>query len=358
MSIHDEVMSEINQGLEGRNKGIPMGISTLGNEICNLLPSTYYLLGGESGTGKTALADTIFCVNPIDYLMKNENKTNKRLKIFYNSLEISKKRKMTKWACIKLWKDYGIIIDSKTLLGMRESKISQEIYDKVKETRDYFERVEDYMVFNDQGVHPTKIYYNVKEYCESVGKFIDKVIPHKDGTSHTEKVYIPNNPDEIVLKITDHVGLVRGEKDAYENKQKLDKHSHYSVDARNIYGVSSVEISQFNRDLADYGRQKFKQLAPQDADFKGTGNMYEDCDTCLALFSPRRHGIKNYLNYDITLLKNRVMFSYILKNRDGNDNIAFALNFLGEAGYYRKMPSPTELDTNPMLLEQVIKFIK
>lgn len=96
---------------------------------------------------------------------------------------------------------------------------------------------------------------------------------------------------------------------------------------RNNFNVSTVAISQFNRDLADYGRQKFKELCPQDADFKNTGNTYEDADTVLALFSPRRHGIQKYHNYDILKLQNRILFSFILKNRDGNDNIAVPLNF-------------------------------
>lgn len=355
MSIHDDMMSDMDSGLKGRNKGIPMGIKSIGNLLCNLLPNTYYLIGGESSTGKTAFVDTLFCVNPIDAILKG--KTDKTLKIFYDSLEISKKRKMAKWSCIKLYKDYNIIMDSKTLLSMRETKVSQEIYDKVKQMRNYFEKVEDFIVFNDHGIHPTGSYYKVKEYCESVGiiKEITKKYKNSNKT-YTEKKYIPNNSNEIVLRVTDHIGLLRGEKDAFDVKKKLDKQSHYCVDLRNIYGVSCVEISQFNRDLADFNRQKFKELSPQHADFKGSGNMYEDSDTVIGLFSPKLHGISRYHNYNIEALGNRAIFAFILKNRDGEDSISTCLNFLGEAGYYRQMPSAAELDMQPMLMERAIKF--
>lgn len=353
MSIFNDALSDIDKGLEGRNMGINMGIPTIGDAICHLLPSTYYLVGGESGTGKTAFVDTLFCINPIDEIL--QGKTDKKLKIFYYSLEINKERKLTKWICVRLFKKYGIIVDSKEILGMRKNKISQEIYDKIKAEKDYFEKVEDFIVFHDSSIHPTGIKAKVQEYCESVGKIVETTKTYK-GKSYTSKKYIANDPNEIVLKIDDHVGLIRGEKDHHEVKKKLDLHSGYAVELRNRFGVSSVEISQFNRDLADYNRQKFKELAPQDADFKGSGNMYEDCDTCLALFSPRRHGIETYHNYNIAELNNRIMFGFILKNRDGEDNVSAALNFLGEAGYYRKMPRAADLVVNPQLLERAIKF--
>lgn len=356
MSIFEQTLNEVNKGLEGRNMGISMGIKSIGNEICNLLPSTYYLIGGESGTGKTAFVDTLFCINPIDAILAG--KTNKKLKIFYDSLEISKQRKIVKWTCLRLFKKYGIILDSKELLGMRENKISQEIYDKIKKERNYFEKVEDFIVFNDKPIHPTGIKIKIQKYCESVGSYKEITKKYKNGKSYTSKEYIPNNLDEIVLKITDHSGKIRGEKDHHEDKKKLDLNSGYNVELRNNYNVSSVEISQFNRDLADYGRQKFKELAPQDADFKGTGNMYEDCDTCLALFSPKKHGIHEYHKYNIDALQNRIIFIFILKNRDGEDSISAALNFLGEAGYYRQLPKIADLSINPKLMEKAIKFLK
>lgn len=354
MSSYEKLKKEIDDGLLGKNEGISLGFDSLGT----LLPSTNYLVGAESGVGKTSLVDTCFCLNVIEAI--EAGVTDKTVRIFYDSLEISTGRKLAKWACAKLFKDYGIIMDSKTLLGMKENKISTDIYDKVRKTRDYFNIIDKYVVFNDKKIHPTGTFMKVKEYCESVGK-ITKTSAVHNGKTYVSHKYTPNNPNEIVLSITDHIRLLKSE--MFEGrvtttKQKLDLHSDHAIELRNMYGVSNVHISQFNRELSDYGRQKFKELAPQAGDFKDSGNMYEDCDVCWSPFSPKMHGIKQYGGYDIIKLQNRIIFNWILKNRDGEADVRVPVNFLGEAGYFRQMPTMDALSRNPNLMNKVTKFLK
>ena len=352
MSNFNKFLNKVDKGLLGENEGIPMGLPKLGDDIGNVLPEVYYLIGAESGVGKTAFVDTAFCINPIDHILSGY--TDKTLKIFYFSLEISAERKIAKWCCIYLWKKYRIITDYKTILGMKKSKISDDLYQKIVLAREYFDKVLEFIVFHDEGIHPTGILHKVEDYCKSVG--VTKEITNSyNGKDYMTTEYIPNNPKEIVLSIKDHIGLIRTESQL-STKDNLDRNSSYNIYLRNKYRVSSVDISQFNRELSDVNRQRFKEIVPQSNDFKNTGNTFEDAEIVMGLFDPARHGLENYANYDIVRFNGRIKFVQLIKNRDGDDNLRYPLNFLGEAGYYRQMATAEQFEVNPMYYEKAIKF--
>ena len=356
MSSFNDFLDNVERGRLGLNEGISINIPNLDNDL-SILPSTYYLLGAESSTGKTSLVDTMI-LNALDNVV--QGRTKKSLKIFYFSFEIDEGRKIAKWCAMHIWKKYGIITSYKDILGRTKNRLSDDLYNKVIESRVYFEKViGESVIFYDKALPPTSIYSKVRDYCIKAGtiKETTKTYPN-NPTVYTSKKYIANDSDEIVLSIKDHVGYIKKEVGTKDTKDILDRNSKYNVSLRNSYGVSSIDICQFNRSLADVQRQKFKELMPSPADFKNSGDMYEDADTAIGLFNPMIHGIKKYADYDIIKYGKRLRFVNIMKNRDGEDNTRSALNFLGEAGFYRNMPRPDQLATNPMYQEKAVKFLK
>lgn len=134
--------------------------------------------------------------------------------------------------------------------------------------------------------------------------------------------------------------LLRGEKELHSTKEKIDKYSEQAIGLRNFFGVSSVAISQFNRDLADIDRRRFTELTPQLADFKNTGNVSEDCNVAITLFNPSRYNLNEYNGHtNLTQYGGRFRSVSILKNRNGGDLVKISQNFLGEAGVFRDFPS-------------------
>ena len=89
--IFDRVINKINRGQQGLNKGLPMGFERLVQFIPGIQQGTYYLIGGETGSGKTAFTDDAFLYNPYDWYKASD--TGIKLKVFYWSLEIDKEIK-------------------------------------------------------------------------------------------------------------------------------------------------------------------------------------------------------------------------------------------------------------------------
>ena len=369
--IFDNFLKYIEEGRKGLNKGIPMGFPRLDKFLRGLQKKKYYLVGGSTGTGKTALVDQAFLINPYNWIVKNNAK--EKLKVFYYSFEIDLESKLAKWLSYQLFIDYKIEVDPEHILGMdmtsetdEENKLSEELLEKIKAYKEHFDKLFEFIEFEDVPIDPTAIFNQVKKYFEDNGKWIEYKREF-GGVEKTIKYYKPNNPDEYVIVIVDHIGLVRTQKatkgeNSLTKKGTIDRLSSYLIELRNKYKAIPVVVSQFNRELGDVQRQRFKELVPQLEDFKDSGNSQEDANVVMALFSPKRYNIDRYLEYDLKSTRHDIgdffRASFILKNRGGRDGVSLAMRFLGHCGYFEELPKPDEFEVNPDYYKAIPDFSK
>lgn len=342
--IFDNFLEDVDRGRQGFNVGLSTGIKPLDQVITGVQRATYYLIGGNTGTGKTAFADHAFVLKPYANFLNNRlsQKYSETplisFRVFYYSMEIAAKRKIAKWVCWLMFERYKMIIDINEVYSKR-STLSEEKYRLISSCRDYIEGMMEYIHIFDHPINPYGIYKEVSDYMMRNGKIIEteKIVK---GSTLKFKQYIPNDPYEIVLVVSDHIGLTRPEKDLVEKKAIIDKDSENAITLRNTFGVSRLSISQFNRDLADIDRRRFTELSPQLEDFKNTGNASEDAEVVMTLFAPLRYNLETYGGLNMSKLGGRFRSASILKNRDGEDMVKLNLNFLGECGYFREFPNP------------------
>lgn len=380
---------EVEKGILGKNTLIPVGFPRI-NQHIGIGQKLYILVGGESGTGKTALTDEMFVLNPYDWYIANKEDTDKKLRVIYFSMERSKTHKIAKWVCLRLWLKYNILVDVPTILGWREDRepISNEVLEKIKECRDYFEEMLDVVQIKDGAINPTGMYNYCKSISLSEGKLIKSnskeirlitklkskgelikefsgknYIYNKAGTKviyevitingkeyfipQYHKEYLPDDENVINVVLGDHNGKWKTER-GFNEKQTLDKASEYYGELRDVYRWCVVAVNQFNRNIADSTRRTKMDLSPEKQDFKGSGNMYEDADFVCAIFNPHESNIKDFKNYRIANFKSKKGFSrfrsfHILKNSFGMDNIVTGLNFIGECGHFQEIPLPSQL---------------
>src|SRR5688500_15602752 len=112
---YSRVLKLIEDGMQGKNRGIPMGFKRLNAHI-SIRKGTYYLIGGYTGSGKTSLVDDAFVLNPVDYLTKHAD-SDKKLKIIYFSMERPKVYKLAKWLCRKVFLEEGVVISTNKAIG-------------------------------------------------------------------------------------------------------------------------------------------------------------------------------------------------------------------------------------------------
>ena len=344
MSYFDATVKWIDEGKAGLNEGLNMGFPRLKAHIPNVQKGTYYLIGGDPGAGKSTFTLNAFVLNPFEDVMKFPDKGN--LKIFYFSFELKLEMILIKAITRKLFYQYNIVADVNYVLSRGKNRVSQEIYSKVLELREYFSKLEDVLVVNDIPENPTGIDKTLTRFAHenlgipTFGTFTDengKDIQYVNG-------FKPNGKNNYTLCIIDHISLIKKER-SFNVKANIDKMSEYLITLRNTYGISPVVVQQLNRGFASTDRMRLNKLEPTMNDFKDSGNTSQDAETVFALFNPKQFDLNEYRGYNIEVLQDRFRAGIVLKNRYGSAQKRIPMLFIGESSIFEEMPKADEMTT-------------
>ncbi len=329
--------NEVQNGLDGRNGGIPMGFNRL-NRYVGIRKSMYFLVGGLTGSGKTSFIDDAFVLNPFDwYIMQKDPKI--KLRIIYRSMERSRTYKLAKWVSRKIFLDQGIIIPVPKLLGWTE-KMTHDEHDLFLMYEDYINHMSDTITIIDGPENPVGIAKELKTHALKNGTI--------EQIDEYNKRYIPNDENEITIVVIDHIGLLKTTKDQPTKKEAIDKMSDELRHARDFYGYTPIVVSQFNRSISNIQRIKNGDVEPQLEDFAESSSTQNDADVVLALFDPMRYKVADPSGYDTNKLIDQYGAKYfrslrLIKNSYGEDDVRIGLGFLGQIGMFKELPKKKDM---------------
>lgn len=328
----DALKKEVDNGLNGRNNGIPMGFHRL-NRYIGIRKRMYFVTGGLTGSGKTSFVDDAFVLNPYDWYISQKDPKLK-LRIIYRSMERSRTYKLAKWVGRKIFLDHGVIIPVPKLLGWTE-KMNHDEHDLFLMYEDYMNRMDDVITIIDGPENPVGIAKELKAHALKNGRI--------EQVDEFNKRYFPNNESEITIVVIDHIGLLKTTKDQTTKKQAIDKMSDELRFARDFYGYTPVVVSQFNRDISNPIRIKNGDVEPQLEDFAESSSTQNDSDIVLALFDPIRYKVADPSGYDLEKLKDEFGAKYfrslrLIKNSYGEDDVRIGLGFMGQIGMFKELP--------------------
>lgn len=315
--------------------GIPVRHAKLARYI-PFSKKMYFVFMGFSGSGKTACVDGTFLIDPYD-TMKKMNMPTTDIKWVYRSMERPEEYKRAKWVAYKIFKDHKILIDVPTILNFtnKSRDLTDDDIDLIKSYDDYFNELNEHLYFiggNDttQGILNTAI-----NIANKYGKL------HK--TEHGV-YYEPDNPNRIVIHITDFLQKIK-RSSGQTKKTVIDDHSlNMAAILRDVYGWLVVDVAQTNRALGNAARfnpDQAHDIGPED--LKDSSDPYDHADVVLGLVNPNKLGFNNYLGYNIPKTINAAGYSRfrgikIVKNSYGADDVAMGYAFAGECGFLTELP--------------------
>ena len=337
----DTLKQEVEKGMSDINNGIPMGFNRL-NRYIGIRPSMFFLVGGNTGSGKTSFIDDCFVLNPFDWYISKENKTDIKLQIIYRSMERSSTYKYAKWVCRKMFLDHGIIMSVNKLLGWTD-KMNPEEYEMFLSYEPYMEKMKEVITIIEGPENPVGIAKELKKHALENGKIIQS-----DPDNEYSKVYVPNHPNTITIVVIDHIGLLKTTKDQPTKKEAIDKMSSELQYFRDFFGYTPVVVSQFNRSISNPMRLKAGDVEPQLEDFSDSSSTQNDADVVLALFDPMRYKVADTSGYDLDKLKDDYGAKYfrslrLLKNSYGEDDVRIGLGFMGQLGIFKELPKKKDI---------------
>ncbi len=346
MNIYEDIVNEINKGLEGKNNTIPFPIEGL-EDYLEIGKNTLFLVGGQTGSGKSTFAVEIFIVGVLRWYFNNKDKEDfdMKISIIYFGMERKQVMLSAKLLSRFIFEEQGIEISAKKILGRKKDKLTKEEQELVLQYAERFKKWQenDLLTVFEGSKNTTGIKIFIDEFAKRHGKI------HERGNGVLdERTYIPNHPNHLVLIIPDHLGIIRAEKDEQgQKKQRLDKFSSVIRTSRDLYGFSSCIVQQIGRQLSDVNRLKLGDILPKLSDFSDTSDTQNDSDVTIALLDPWRvlgnDADEDILRFKLKKLKDekgrkfyRTM--HILKSSYGSDGISIPLAFHPEYGILKKMP--------------------
>lgn len=335
----EEILNEIEVGLTGRNSGIPMGFNKL-NKYIGIRKKILSLVFGPSGSGKTALVHDAWILNPFEWYIKTgANKLSMKVVLF--SFERSKIYTKTKWLARKIFADHGKLIPIGKMLGWyTDNKLTYDEHDLIKMYEDYINELCEFVTIIEGADNPTGCYKYIKKLALERG-VVESISEHK-------KVYVPNNSNEIIIPIVDHIGLTRMERGYTTKKEAIDKLTEYAQEWRDFYGYTPVLVAQITRELGGVQYQKLTEFEPTIDHIKESGTPGEAADVILSIFDPIRYNT-TVPGYDANKLINKDTGAKffrslkILKNTYGEDSIRVGCAFHGAIGMFRELPKRDDM---------------
>ncbi len=296
--------------------------------------------------------------------IKEHPESKIKLKILYFALEESKEEFMYSLITNRLMEKYNIHISVTALQSLSDNPLSDYTLEKIKECREYFMELTECLEVIDSISNPTGIYKYVKNYSRDNGihyyydfendKEKKRVITEQERNrlGNVEKAkyayshYTPNNPDEYVIVISDHLSLLQTENGAetlhaamtkmsaeYARKN-ITKHFKYV-----FVGVQQQSSDKEKLQFTNTGSNIEQKLEPS-LDGLGDNKLTQrDALVILGLFAPDRYGIRSHLGYNVGKLRDNYRCLIVLKNRIGKPNLKLGLFFDGMTNFFNELPS-------------------
>ena len=353
MELFDRIFTQLETNrdkiLQGKVNCIPSPLTRFSEDFNGWEQGKYYVLSANAKVGKTQLTNYLL-FSALLYAFYNPKKI--RLKILYFNLEENEEVIALRFLSYLLYifSNRQIRLGENELRSLNNKALDPKILEllsttQYKELMEFFEKT---VEFRSER-HPTGIANACEQYLRSHGKIFYKKQPITDKETHEVKLvdafdyYISDDSDEYVMGICDHISLVNPES-GMTVKQAIDTLSTRFVKLRNNYKFIPIVVQQQSADTESVENFKLSKLKPSAMGLADSKYPGRDCNMLLGLFSPARHELREYMNYDITLFRDNIRFLEVILNRNGASNSICPLYFDGKVSYFEELPLPNNMD--------------
>jgi hypothetical protein len=363
------------KGKEGRNVGLSTGIPPLDKAINGIQKKQIIGLAAAEKVGKTKLCNYAFIIMP--YLI-SVLKQGKKVRWKYFSFEVDRISMEFEFATFFLYYDFGIDSfqyngkiykisasylqgkmldenDNPIIVSQSHEELIKKIYRQrivplFGEFNANGNRVSEGLIdFIGEPENPTGLYNYMLHFADKNGTWITENYITKDDSgrevSRERRIgYTPNDPDEWIIIITDHMRKLRRERN-FDRKENIDKWLEYQVWLRNKCGYTFIDIIHLNRAISAIERLKFNAefLHPTSDDLKDSGNVGEEANILLTMFDPNdeKYGLRKHFGLELFENK-RVKYPYykslhLVSSRDSQSHVHIQLNMYGHTGRFEQL---------------------
>lgn len=346
---------------EGKINGIPFAIPEVRKDLPCITQGSFVGLTAGSKGAKTQLMNNLIIFNSILYAYEHSDLL--RVKMLFFGLEESPEDIFMRFISYLIYvkSGYKIRVDHNILISIDKAHLlSDKVLSMIKsdEIQDILKFYDKCVIFYDE-TNSVGIDKAVNTYARTHGT-IENVAYAEDSNGKKipiRQVYHPNDPDEYVFVIIDHISLISPTKDEFNLTSAINNMSHYCVKYKNLYKYIPVfvqqQAAQETQGLQARISGNVRSSKAGLSDSKSTGN---DFTLLIGLTNPYAMEIDNYMGYDITRLKGYFRLFEIIFNRHGQSNGLYPLFFDGAVNYFQTLPRPEDYKRMNKVYENIKKI--
>lgn len=352
--IYDKIQAN-KQNLEaGKPNCIPFPFKRFRKYLPGIMRGIPYLVTASSGVGKSQITKYMFLMSVHKFLQENPQ-SGIKAKIIWFALEESKEMFILSLVSNRLKEKYGVSVPVIDLLSYRENPLPSEVLRMIADCGKDVEDLLSIVDIVDTISNPTGLYKYVRDnHLLKTGRTLDKKITvmKDDGTIGEEDIpdkYVPHDENVWYIVVTDHIGLLDGEKGAESTHEAMTRWSAKYTRKMlcKFYGCTVVNIQQ---QAADTERMQFtrdglsieQKLEPSLSGLGDNKLTQRDHIVVLGLFAPVRYEIVVHNKYNIGVLKDNYRSLSIMKTNIGETNIKVGLQFDGSSNSFSELPHPLD----------------
>ncbi len=277
---------------------------------------------GSSSSGKTSLAKWLVVFNGIKWAIQN----NKRLHIIYFGLEESEslfRYSILSWV---LWEKFKLRYNVRDFECVG-SCVDEKHFGMLSEAEKTVNKILPYITYYDSIYNPTGMLKAVREYAYMNGTFYLEG-KKLEALEHLHKgwdKYVPNDPEEFVIPVYDHLAILHTESNKSEHQCIADCVEHARAYAAKKFNYAPVFIQhQDNTTEGVENRRNQEVLCTQAglAKNKETNRSYHNIIGITNLNRTNEvgnnTGIQNWNGIMIPKMGNHSRTINIMKNRYGS----------------------------------------
>lgn len=360
MALFDRVITNIEKNKAIKDNGGFVGIPYPFSRLREFIPAiekghSIGLLAG-TGVGKSRFARFVF----LYYVYTFAKKNNYPVKIYYFPLEDNKEKVYNNLICHYAATELGIRIDIQDLNSRRDRSLSTHVLEAIKQSREFFIDLENYVEFVDNISHPREIYKYLAHEATTHGKLVTR---REEGTEKPIfESYTPNDDTHRIV-IVDNLYNFDSEKGEVERDLMVQFCKKYVREwLCNKFGFSVIQVMQmsFDKERQQFTNSGMSIVSKLEPSLDGIGEakvIARSMHVILGLFNPDRYELLVYPNsegYNIGVLQDRFRALKILKSNDSPVGMRIGLLFDAVAETFTQLPNPKEKEE----LEKVYNYVK
>jgi KaiC/GvpD/RAD55 family RecA-like ATPase len=314
--IYRKVLDNITRNRERRLTGeliaIPWSLSNFSRIVPGVEQGKFVLVSATPKAGKTQLCDFLFVYEPFEWYLRNKNHHIKP-RVLYFSLEMSRESKIFQAISYKLNKDYNIVISPQHLKSTFQNYIlDKQVYDIINSTefKVWLNEFESNVTFIDSIRSPNEIYDYVLNYALKHGRLNEET-----------KEYTPDNPDEYVIIVLDHMSLLSPDKGSSLFEAMYNYSAYKCLEFRDKFNYIPVVVQQQS---AESSKQQFtyrgdsiiEKIRPSPDGLADMRLSARDVNLMISLFNPTSFRLPEYEGLDLGKIGRWHRELYLNLNRD------------------------------------------